>query len=205
MPSDQTVQALQMLDSRLQHLELNGLPTSWNPFAGMSKDEKAAFDELKTNLDTLTATVTSLKENILTCQAKVSNVESTAHMQSSHIVSLETQVADLSQKDGVPLPPPLPPIPDPYASAPPPPPTVPSYQPPQYSPWSQPPPPPPPPAPYNWMPPGQYWGYPPPPPPQSAKMVQRDGAGPFQSTPVKPDLAVKPAVSKKPALTPAST
>ena len=142
MPSDQTVQALQMLDSRLQHLELNGLPTSWNPFAGMSKDEKAAFDELKTNLDTLTATVTSLKENILTCQAKVSNVESTAHMQSSHIVSLETQVADLSQKDGVPLPPPLPPIPDPYASAPPPPPTVPSYQPPQYSPWSQPPPPP---------------------------------------------------------------
>ena len=205
MPSDQTVQALQMLDSRLQHLELNGLPTSWNPFAGMSKDEKAAFDELKTNLDTLTATVTSLKENILTCQAKVSNVESTAHMQSSHIVSLETQVADLSQKDGVPLPPPLPPIPDPYASAPPPPPTVPSYQPPQYSPWSQPPPPPPPPAPYNWMPPGQYWGYPPPPPPQSAKMVQRDGAGPFQSAPVKPDLAVKPAVSKKPALTPAST
>ena len=203
MPSDQTVQALQMLDSRLQHLELNGLPTSWNPFAGMSKDEKAAFDELKTNLDTLTATVTSLKENILTCQAKVSNVESTAHMQSSHIVSLETQVADLSQKDGVPLPPPLPPIPDPYASAPPP--TVPSYQPPQYSPWSQPPPPPPPPAPYNWMPPGQYWGYPPPPPPQSAKMVQRDGAGPFQSTPAKPDLAVKPAVSKKPALTPAST
>ena len=194
MPSDQTVQALQMLDSRLQHLELNGLPTSWNPFAGMSKDEKAAFDELKTNLDTLTATVTSLKENILTCQAKVSNVESTAHMQSSHIVSLETQVADLSQKDGVPLPPPLPPIPDPYASAPPPPPTVPSYQPPQYSPWSQPPPPPPPP--YNWLPPapGQYWGYPPPPPPQFAK-----------STPVKPDLAVKPAVSKKPALTPAST
>ena len=203
MPSDQTVQALQMLDSRLQHLELNGLPTSWNPFAGMSKDEKAAFDELKTNLDTLTATVTSLKENILTCQAKVSNVESTAHMQSSHIVSLETQVADLSQKDGVPLPPPLPPIPDPYASAPPP--TAPSYPVPQYSPWSQPPPPPPPPAPHNWMPPGQYWGYPPPPPPQSAKMVQRDGAGPFQSTPAKPDLAVKPAVSKKPALTPAST
>ena len=188
------MQALQMLDSRLQHLELNALPTSWNPFAGMSKDEKAAFDELKTNLDNLNTTAASLKENILTCQAKVSNVESTAHMQSSHIVSLETQVADLSQKDGVPLPPPLPPIPDPYASAPPPPPTVPSYQPPQYSPWSQPPPPPPPPAPYNWMPPGQYWGYPPPPPPQSAK-----------STPVKPDLAVKPVVSKKPALTPAST
>ena len=138
-----------MLDLRLQHLELNGLPTSWNPFAGMSKEEKAVLalldelkttcDALKTNMDTQNPTIASLKENILTsmtCQVKVSNVESTAHMQSSHIISLENQVADLSQKDGVPLPAQLPPIPDPTA----PPAPGPSYQAPPYSPWSQQPP-----------------------------------------------------------------
>ena len=44
-------------DSRLQHLELDGLPASWNPFAGMSKEEKAAFDELEASMDTLNTTI----------------------------------------------------------------------------------------------------------------------------------------------------
>ena len=44
--------------------ELNGLPTSWNPFAGKSEEEKAAFDELRADIDTMHPTVSSLKDNI---------------------------------------------------------------------------------------------------------------------------------------------
>ena len=100
----QTLQALHTLDSRLQHLELSALPTSWNPFAGMSKEEKAAFDELKANLD-------ALKDTIQACQARVTHVESTAHLQSSHIVSLERQMADLMQRPAQPVMPPQPVMP----------------------------------------------------------------------------------------------
>ena len=103
------------------------------------------------------AALGALKENILTCQAKVSNVESTAHLQSNHIISLDNRVADLYKKDGMPLPAPLPPIPDPTAPVPLPPATVPSYQPSSYAPWSQPSPPPSRQYPYNWGPSqGQY-------------------------------------------------
>ena len=56
--------AMQVLDSRVKHLELNWLPTSWNPFAGKSEEEKAAFDELRADIDTMHPTVSSLKDNI---------------------------------------------------------------------------------------------------------------------------------------------
>ena len=65
-----------MLDSRLQHLELNGLPTSCNPFAWMIQEEKATLDELKTtsyaayalkaNMDIL-ATSSRLVECFMPC------------------------------------------------------------------------------------------------------------------------------------------
>ena len=34
--------AMQVLDSRVKHLELNGLPTSWNPFAGKSEENPSS-------------------------------------------------------------------------------------------------------------------------------------------------------------------
>ena len=112
---------VQQTDSSVfKNLEF-GLPTKWIPF-GVRKNEQRGEGCFRQAQAAVSA-VDALKSQVF-------NVQSTTYLKSTHMMSLEQQLTELSAKDGAPTPPALLPILD----TPPPPPSAPALLPPANAP-----------------------------------------------------------------------